>query len=149
MDSVGRKVFQPRSCRISQEQWKVVDNEIVIIRSTGLASKPIILEPQFGVCFPRVFWDVGQWSVPRWEDGVEDVSTKGLRSRQVRAQASVLAAVIVSTTTRVVAMARPLPRIIVGMPVGVEGVVRVMVAAEMLLHRNCDAWPAVIRRSVD
>ena len=45
LDSVGRKVFQPCSCRISQEQWKVVDNEIVIICSTGLASKLIILEP--------------------------------------------------------------------------------------------------------
>ena len=66
--------------RIGQEQWKVADNEIVTIHSTGLASKPIILEPQFGVCFPRVFLDVGRWSVPRWEDGVEDVSAKGLRS---------------------------------------------------------------------
>ena len=45
LDSVGRKVFQPRSCRIGQEQWKVVDNEIFIIRPTSLASKPIILEP--------------------------------------------------------------------------------------------------------
>ena len=44
LDSVGRKVFQPCSRRIGQEQWKVADNEIVIIRSTGLASKPIILE---------------------------------------------------------------------------------------------------------
>ena len=85
LDSVGRKVFQPCSRRIGQEQWKVADNEIVIICSTGMASKPIILEPQFGVCFPRVFWDVGRRSVPRWEDGVEDVSAKGLRSRQVGA----------------------------------------------------------------
>ena len=45
LDFVGRKVFQPRSRRIGQEQWKVADNEIVIIRSTGLASKPVILEP--------------------------------------------------------------------------------------------------------
>ena len=45
LDSVGRKVFQPRSCRIGQEQWKIADNEIIIIRSTDLASKPIILEP--------------------------------------------------------------------------------------------------------
>ena len=45
LDSVGWEVFQPCSCRIGQEQWKVADNEIVIIRSTGLKSKPIILEP--------------------------------------------------------------------------------------------------------
>ena len=45
LDSVGRKVFQPCLRRIGQEQWKVADNEIVIICSTGLAGKPIILEP--------------------------------------------------------------------------------------------------------
>ena len=27
LDSVGRKVFQPRSRRIGQEQWNVADNE--------------------------------------------------------------------------------------------------------------------------
>ena len=43
--SVGRQVFQPRSCRIGQEQWKVADNEIVIIHTTGLAGKPIVFEP--------------------------------------------------------------------------------------------------------
>ena len=48
LDSDGRKVFQPRSRRISQEQWKVANNEIIIIRSIGLVVKPIILEPQFG-----------------------------------------------------------------------------------------------------
>ena len=45
LNSVGRKVFQPCSRRIGQEQWKVADNEIIIICSTGLASKSIILEP--------------------------------------------------------------------------------------------------------
>ena len=57
-----------------------MDNEVVIIHSTGLASKPIILKPQSGLHFPRVFQDVGRRSVPRWEDDVEDVSAKGLRS---------------------------------------------------------------------
>ena len=45
LDFVGRKVFQPRLRRIGQEQWKVADNKIVTIHSTGLASKLIILEP--------------------------------------------------------------------------------------------------------
>jgi len=30
---------------MGQEKWKVADNEIIIIRPTGLAGKPIILEP--------------------------------------------------------------------------------------------------------
>ena len=81
LDYVGWKVFQPCLRRIGQEQWKVADNEIVTIRFTGLASKLIILEPQSEVCFPGVFWDVGRRSVPWWEDGIEDVSAKGLRSQ--------------------------------------------------------------------
>ena len=58
-DSVGRKVFQPWSRRIGQEQWKVADNEIVIICSTVLETKLIILKLQSRVHFPGVFWDVG------------------------------------------------------------------------------------------
>ena len=59
LDSVGWKVFQRCLHRIGLEQWEVADNEIIIIRSTSLAGKPIILEPQSGVHFPRVFRDVG------------------------------------------------------------------------------------------
>ena len=98
---------------------------------------------------PRVFWDVGRRSVPRWEDDVEDVSAKGLRSRQVKAQALILAAVVASTTTRVVAVASLLPRITKGTPAGIEGVARVMVEAETLMHRGYDAWPVVSLRQVD
>ena len=127
-------MFQPCSRRIGQEQWKVADNKIVIIRSTGLAGKPIILEPQSEVHFPRVFWDVGWWSVPWREGSVDDVSTEGLRPRQVGAQASVLAAVVASATTRVIAVASSLSWIIMSTSTGVNGVVRVMVAAETLTH---------------
>ena len=45
LDSVGRQVFQPRSFQIGQEQWKVVDNEVIIIRTTSLAGKPIVFKP--------------------------------------------------------------------------------------------------------
>ena len=105
--------------------------------------------PQSGVCFPGVFRDVGRWSVPRWEDGVEDVSAKGLRSQQVRALASVLAAVVASATTRVVAVAGPLSYVTAGTPMGIEGVVRVMVVAETLVHRDRSARPAVLLCLVD
>ena len=99
-----------------------------------MASKPIILDPQSGVCFPRVFQDVGRWSVPWWEDGVEDVLAKGLRSLQVRARASILTIVVVSATMRVVAMASLLPLIVVGTPMGIEGVARITVEAETFMH---------------
>ena len=119
------------------------------ISSTGLASKPIILEPQFGICFPGVFWDVGRRSVSRWKDGIEDVLAKGLRSWQARARASVLTAIVASTTMRVVAAASLLPLIAVGTPTGIQGVARVTVEDETLMHRGCGVWPATSLRLVD
>ena len=64
------------------------------------------------------------------------MSAKGLRSRQVGAQASVLATVIASTMMRVVATASLLPFIAVGMPTGVEGVARVTVEVKTFMHRD-------------
>ena len=103
LDSVGRQVFQPRLCRIVQEQWKVADNEVVIIRTIGLTGKLIVFEPKSGVCLPRVLRDIGRWSVPLWESSVEDVPAEGLRAWQARAQAPVLTTVVASATPRVVA----------------------------------------------
>ena len=73
----------------------------------------------------------------------EDASAKGLWSWQVGAQASVLAAVVASAMTWVVAAASPLPRIAVGMPTGVEGF-GVAVESETLMHRNHGAWPTAL-----
>ena len=74
---------------------------------------------------------------------------KGLRSRQAEARASVLAAVIASTTTRVVAKASSLPRITVGTPMGDEGVTRNMVAAKTLMYQDCGVQPAALWHLVD
>ena len=103
MDGVGRKVLQPRSCRIGEEQWKVADNEVIIIRTTSLVGKPIVFKPKPGVCLPRIFRDIGRWSIPWRESGVEDMLAEGLRAQQAGAWAPVLAAVVTSTTSRVVA----------------------------------------------
>ena len=79
LDCVGRQVLQPCSRRIGQEQWEVSDNEVIIIHTTGLASKPIVLEPKSKVCLPRVLQDIGRWSVPWQKSSVEDVPTECLR----------------------------------------------------------------------
>ena len=50
---------------------------------------------------------------------------------------------------RVVATAGPLPRIAAGTPVGIEGVARITVAAETLVHQDRSAWPAASLRLVD
>ena len=78
--SIGRQVFQPRSCRIGQEQWKVADNEVIIIHTTGLTGKPIVFEPKSRVCLPRVLRDIGRWLVPWRESSIEDVLAEGLRA---------------------------------------------------------------------
>ena len=96
-------MLQPRSRRIGQEQWEVANNEIVIIRATGLTGKPIVFEPKPGVCFSRIFRDIGGRSVPWRESSVEDVPTEGLRAWQAGAQAPDLAIVVASTMPRVVA----------------------------------------------
>ena len=56
----------------------------------------------------------------------------------------VLTTVIASTTTRVVATASPLPRIAMGMPAGVEGVVRITVVAKMLMDQDRGAQPTAL-----
>ena len=52
LDHVGWQVLQPCSRRIGQEQWEVADNEVIIIRTTGLTGKPIVFKPKSGVCLP-------------------------------------------------------------------------------------------------
>jgi len=46
-------------------------------------------------------------------------------------------------------MASSLPRITVGTPAGVEGVTRIMVAAETLMYRDHSAQPAALWHLVD
>ena len=77
------------------------------------------------------------------------MSAKGLRSQQVEAQASVLATVVASTTTRVEAVTSLLPRIAAGTPTGIEGVARVMVEAETFMHWGHGARPTASLCLVD
>ena len=77
------------------------------------------------------------------------MSSKGLRPRQARAQVSVLAAIIASSMTRVVATTSSLPCITTGMPAGIEGVACVMVEAETFMHRDHGTRPAALLLLVD
>ena len=76
------------------------------------------------------------------------MSAKGLRSRQVRARASVFIAIIASATMRVVAAASLLPRITAGTPVGIEGIVCVTMVTETLMYRDRSAQPTTSLRLV-
>ena len=72
-------MLQPHSRRIGEEQWKVADKEVVIIRATGLTGKSIVFKPKPRVCLPGVLRDISRWSIPWQECSVEDVTAEGLR----------------------------------------------------------------------
>jgi hypothetical protein len=50
-------MLQPGPGGVGEEQGEVVDDEVVIVRSTQLAGQPVVREPQFRPCFPRVLSD--------------------------------------------------------------------------------------------
>ena len=135
-------MLQPCSRRVGQEQQEIANNEIVITRATGLTGKPIVFEPKPGVCLPRIFRDIGRWSIPWWESSVEDVPAEGLRAWQAGARALVLAVVVASAALRMIAVMGSFPRVIVGAPTGVDGAARVVVVTEVFMHRDSSELPA-------
>ena len=46
---------------------EVLDDEVVIIHSSGSIGEPKVFEPYTEICFPDVFGDVGGWSEALWE----------------------------------------------------------------------------------
>ena len=61
----------------------------------------------------------------------------------------VLAAIIASATTRVIATSDCLSLVIIGASTGAEDVLCVLVAAETLVHRNRGELPTISRCLVD
>ena len=142
-------MLQPRSCRIGKEQWKVADNEVIIIRTTGLIGKLIVFKPKPEVCLLGVLRDVGRWSIPWRESGIEDVPAEGLRAWQAGARALVLAAVIASTTTRLIAAMGSFSRVAVGTSAGIEGAVCVVVTVKTLMYLGHSTLPVALWCLVD
>jgi hypothetical protein len=46
-DLPQRQVLQPGSSGIGEEQGEVADDEVIIVRSSQVAGRPIVREPQF------------------------------------------------------------------------------------------------------
>jgi hypothetical protein len=57
-------MLQPGSGGVGEEQGKVADDEVVIVRSTRLAGQPVVREPQFRLRLPRVLGDSSRGSEP-------------------------------------------------------------------------------------
>ena len=69
---------------------EVLDDEVVIIHSSGLAGEPEVFEPYTGVCLPGILGDVGRRSEALWERRSLDASAKGPWSQAIQARAPVI-----------------------------------------------------------
>ena len=69
---------------------EILNDEIVIIHSSGLAGEPKVFEPNAWVCLPSVFGDVGGWPETLWEWCLPDVLAEGLRPWALGARAPVV-----------------------------------------------------------
>ena len=56
---------------------EILNDEVVIIHSSGSTGEPKVFEPYNKVCFPGVSGDVGGWLEAMWEWRFLDVTTKG------------------------------------------------------------------------
>ena len=106
---------------------------------------PIVFKPKSGVCLPRVFRDIGRWLIPWWECSVEDVPAEGLRPWEARAWAPVLAAVVASAVSWMIAAMGFFSFVVVGAPAGIDGATHVTAVAETLMYRDSGALPVARR----
>jgi hypothetical protein len=76
-DAVGRQEFEPCSNELPDTDGEVLDNEIIIVRSSGPTSEPKVFQPYTTVRLPSVLGDVGRWSEARREWCLLDAMTEG------------------------------------------------------------------------
>ena len=56
---------------------EVLNDEMVIIHSSGSVGEPEVFEPYTRICLPGILGDVGRWSKALWERRSLDASAKG------------------------------------------------------------------------
>jgi hypothetical protein len=98
-------MLQPGSGGVGEEQGKVADDEVVIVRSTQLASQPVVREPQFWLRLPRVLGDGSRGSEPGRERCPSYGPAESSRTGWFGRGAPILPAVVASPTPGVVASA--------------------------------------------
>jgi hypothetical protein len=101
-------MLQPGSGGVGEEQGEVADDEVVIVRSTQLAGQPVVREPQFQPCLPRVLGDGSQGSKPGRERRPSYGSAESLRTGRFGRRAPILPTVVASPTPGLVASAHRL-----------------------------------------
>ena len=76
-DAVVWKEFKPCPNMFPHANGKILDDEIVIIHSSGSIGEPEVFEPNAWVCLPSVFGDVGGRPETLWEWCSPDVPAEG------------------------------------------------------------------------
>ena len=89
-DAVVWEEFEPRSNMFPHANGEALNDEVVIIHSSGSAGELEVFEPYTEVRLPSVPGDVGGWSEALWERRFLDATAKGPWSRAVRARTSVI-----------------------------------------------------------
>jgi hypothetical protein len=126
-------VLQPGLSGVEEEQGEVVDDKVVIVRSTQLAGQPIVREPQFRPRLPRVLCDSSRGSEPGRERRPSYGPAESPRTRWFRLGTPILPAVVASPTPGVVAS---VPLLV---EVGSSVAVVVLVAEATRGRRRCVA----------
>jgi hypothetical protein len=132
-DLPRRQVLPPGSSGVGEEQGEVADDEIIIVHSTQLAGQPIVCEPQFRSCLPRVLCDSSRGSEPGRERRPSYGAAESLWTGWFGRRTPILPAVVESPTPGVVASVYPL------VEVGPTVVVMVLVAEATRGCRRCVA----------
>jgi hypothetical protein len=125
------QMLQPGSSGVGEEQGEVADDEVVIVHSTQLAGQPVIHEPQFRPCLPRVLGDGSRGSEPGRERCSSYGPAESLWTGWFGRGAPILPAVIASPMPGVVASAHFI------VEVGSTVVAVVLVAEASWGHRRC------------
>ena len=90
MDVVVREEFKPCLNMFPHADWEVLNDEVVIIHSSGLIGEPEVFEPNAWVCLPDVFGDVGGRPETLWKQRSMDAPAEGSWPQALRARASVI-----------------------------------------------------------
>ena len=79
-DAVMREEFELCSNMLPNVDGEVLNDEVVIIHSSGSAGEPEVFEPYTGIRLLGIFGDVGRRSEALWERRSLDAMAKGPRS---------------------------------------------------------------------
>ena len=90
MDAVMWKEFEPCLNMFPHANGKILDDEVVVIHSSGSTGEPEVFEPNAWVRLPSVFGDVGGRPKTLWEWCSPDAPTESPWPRALRVAAPVV-----------------------------------------------------------